>query len=391
VGSSFILRRLTEMVMSQKALDDLLEGFHGSLKWPNMSSAGPPPVKQYPWSSLVNQEAIDAITVFAEGDPPRLSASSLATLSQRMKTWGVVVVRNAVSREACARARDYLYKQIEDPNQIFGNVHAKKYRRDMPVNLTASRDTAGLFKGAVSTLAELYNEILGKDAVMVELSSLVSLPRTQSQNPHPDAGMDSIEDFDRSLVLSTFLSLDDVKDNQAALDVWPGSHTFYHFLSKANQKVILRMVSPVRMSVPAGTMVLMDSRLIHRGTTNRSKKPRPVLYWSLMSREGRPPDGPTYSILANYDKNLTLSQVLADSFPDEHTAGHVLAPMGHHSSHGDDEDDDEDDGNDEDPLYTKEKAKEEKLRQEKEQELQAQKQEEKQNAGKPQQKQDGEL
>ena len=233
--------------------------------------------------------------------------------------WGVAVVQNAATGSDCDAARAWLLQEIEKPSARFGNVRSPKYRKDMPLNLTHSPEASRVFQRTVGTLQSAYQHTLGEKAVMVELSSLTSLPGTKKQQAHPDAGLDSIDDFHKAVVLSSFLSLDDVKDNQAALDVWPGSHTFYHFLSDRNKEVILKMVSPIRMSVPKGAVVIMDSRTLHRGTANKSRKPRPVIYWSLMSDEGMPPVGPTYSILTPYLKgqshgNFTTQDILETNF-----------------------------------------------------------------------------
>lgn len=276
-------------------------------------------MKQYPWSSRMNRMSIEAISVTAQGSPPRLTQAQIETVTQRLEMWGVAVVQNAATADHCDSARKWLLAEINKPTARFGDVRSPKYRKDMPLNLTNSPEASRAFQSAVGTLQAAYKHTLGEKAVLVELSSLTSLPGTKAQRPHPDAGLDSIDDFHKAVVLSSFMALDDVKDNQAALDVWPGSHTFYHFLSPRNQEVILKMVSPIRMSVPKGSVVIMDSRTLHRGTANKSRKPRPVVYWSLMSDEGLPPVGPTYSILKTYlngnsHGNLTTQDIIDTDF-----------------------------------------------------------------------------
>ena len=192
LGHSFILRRLTEMIMSQKALDEVLMEYHQSLKWPKQAAAGTPPVKQYPFSSQVNKESIEAISVHATGTPRRLTPEQIQTVKQRFATWGVVVIQNLVPEEACDETREWLLKELNSPEAKFGNVRSKKYRKDMPLNISTSPAAGSLFKGALASLEEVYEGTLGKNAVLVELSSLVSLPKTKTQRAHPDAGIEII-------------------------------------------------------------------------------------------------------------------------------------------------------------------------------------------------------
>jgi len=313
VGSSFILRRLTEMVMSTKHMKELLIDYHNSTEWPNMTTAGYPPVKQYPWSSKTNQEAVAALAVHARGTPRRLGADVAQMVKHRLKMWGVAVVHDVVSREQVDAVRAWLLEEVMDPANTdkFGSIHAKKYRKDLPLDLSKSPLATKLFKDVVETLKPISEAILGDNPTLVELSSLTSLPRSHKQIAHPDSDMAGIKAFESSLVMSNFLALGDVGDNQAALDTWPGSHTFFHFLGEHNRKAILKMVSPVRMSVKAGSVVLMDSRLMHRGTSNNSTQARPVIYWSFRNTTAKPPTGPTYTILPKYKSNkFRLNEIL---------------------------------------------------------------------------------
>jgi len=129
VGNSFILRRLTEMIMSQRSLDNILEEFHGNRKWPTMAAAGYPPVKQYPWSSRMNQHSIEAISVHASGNPPRLTKTEIETITQRLEMWGVAVIQNAATAEHCDDAREWLRKEIKSPTARFGNVRSPAPQR----------------------------------------------------------------------------------------------------------------------------------------------------------------------------------------------------------------------------------------------------------------------
>ena len=59
----------------------------------------------------------------------------------------------------------------------------------------------------------------------------------------------------------------------------------------------------------SGSIVIMDSRCHHRGSENNSTKRRPVFYFSLKSKQGKPPTGPTYSMREQYEEKLTMLDV----------------------------------------------------------------------------------
>jgi hypothetical protein len=67
----------------------------------------------------------------------------------------------------------------------------------------------------------------------------------------------------------------------------------------------------VRLAVPAGTIVLYDSRLEHRGTANASPRARPTMYFSFQQQRGTVPDGPTFTLRDEYTGALTLFDVVA--------------------------------------------------------------------------------
>ena len=75
-------------------------------------------------------------------------------------------------------------------------------------------------------------------------------------------------------------------------------------LNWSDQQRLVDATPALRMSVPAGSIVVMDSRLQHRGSANTEGPPpgraRPVLYHTWMSSTGRRPRGSTYSIRKQY-------------------------------------------------------------------------------------------
>lgn len=107
-------------------------------------------------------------------------------------------------------------------------------------------------------------------------------------------------------LISCFVMLTNVSDEMGATDLWPGTHTMFHF----NNKYVAG-APPFRMALPEGSIVLWDSRLLHRGSANTSPHRRPAFYFSFMESRGVEPHGPTYSLLRRYRSEITLEEALA--------------------------------------------------------------------------------
>ena len=117
-------------------------------------------------------------------------------------------------------------------------------------------------------------------------------------------------------MLTVFVYPNTVDDDMGALDVWPGTHTHFHFLSQ-DDKWTAYTAPALRIAVPAGSVVVMDSRLHHRGSANTSKKRRPTLYFSFVQRRGERPDGATYSLRRQYEgkRQVVLQDVIDKARP----------------------------------------------------------------------------
>jgi hypothetical protein len=104
-----------------------------------------------------------------------------------------------------------------------------------------------------------------------------------SDTPLADAGFQGAhQDFTRfSIALN--IPLVDVTDDNGPTEVWPGTHrngpfsTAPHSISADRARALSAASRPLRMTVPAGTLVVRDHRLLHRGSANLTREPRPML------------------------------------------------------------------------------------------------------------------
>ena len=101
----------------------------------------------------------------------------------------------------------------------------------------------------------------------------------------------------------------------APLEAWLGTHKFHQF---KHGDIMHHRTPPVRLAVGVGSIAIMDSRTLHRGTANSDTKPRLALYFSYMGSAAMGPEplGSTFTIRSEYEEPaLTLQAVIAGRGP----------------------------------------------------------------------------
>jgi hypothetical protein len=221
------------------------------------------------------------------------------------------------SKEFCTELDASIGQEIREyPTYSLGNIMRRQYRLDYPLPLTP------LYSEALALATKVVyggiREIVGDNAVLVEFAALYSYPQAKRQNRHPDFAMEEVTDIKmKNKIVTVFVYLDDINRDMAALDIWPGTHTHFHFLLRAERQM-MTSVPAVRMAVNAGSFVIYDARTLHRGSENTSRKKRPTLYFSFMEKspEKEVPQGPTYSARKSYfDAQIRLVDIVTKNNP----------------------------------------------------------------------------
>ncbi|ALK32701.1 phytanoyl-CoA dioxygenase family protein [Burkholderia plantarii] len=120
----------------------------------------------------------------------------------------------------------------------------------------------------------IVDRLIGPDAVCYLIASDTPLPGAGFQGAH--------QDFTRfSIALN--IPLVDVTEHNGPTEIWPGTHcggrfdTQPYFIAADEARQISATRRPRRLTNRAGSFVLRDHRLLHRGTANRSDASRPML------------------------------------------------------------------------------------------------------------------
>jgi ectoine hydroxylase-related dioxygenase (phytanoyl-CoA dioxygenase family) len=122
----------------------------------------------------------------------------------------------------------------------------------------------------------IVEALMGKDCVCHYFASDTALPGSEYQAVHwdvqtlfPEIGINHLPPY--SLVLN--IPLVDFRTDNGPLEIWPdGTHMLHGY--SAIEDVADSMHSEAVL-MPAGSLLLRDSRMWHRGTPNRSQNGRP--------------------------------------------------------------------------------------------------------------------
>jgi ectoine hydroxylase-related dioxygenase (phytanoyl-CoA dioxygenase family) len=141
-------------------------------------------------------------------------------------------------------------------------------------------------KGVMGHVIEI---MLGKQAVLYELSSLISDPGSQRQVVHPDTPYGGAGGAGQSepVLFSAFVALQDVELDMGPTLFLPRTHTeamHAQFIDqRAGKDELLRTVPVVCGLLPKGSATIFDSRLLHAGSANRSAagRSRALFYFTF--------------------------------------------------------------------------------------------------------------
>jgi ectoine hydroxylase-related dioxygenase (phytanoyl-CoA dioxygenase family) len=198
--------------------------------------------------------------------------------------FGYAIIRDAVDSDHVAILRD----------RMLADVQSILARTDAPFNFNRGNIQQApppfepyLFDDIVfnDTVIEITREILGGPVRNTFYSGNTALPGEHTQPVHPDTahpvagGPWTPTD---SIVVN--LMLVDVSPANGATELWPGTHrdTTYGgdtdgLVRESDLERWRRLHPPFQPTLPAGTFVLRDMRLWHRGMPNRTSNPRPML------------------------------------------------------------------------------------------------------------------
>ena len=239
---------------------------------------------------------------------------------------GVVRIDNVLSPEQADAVRAYVMELRQDSQEKvdskqlrsldrFADVLLKTNRCDLTLPIGPKVVADALVESLLhSPIAETMRSLLGKDAVLYELSCLISDPSSQRQVMHPDT---PYAKDDAPVLYTCFMALQDIQLDMGPTTWLPGTHTkdaHERFGNEAptsdgdlSEKDLLLKTGPVVLGLlKKGSCGIFDSRLLHCGGANTSDQSRAVMYFSFRNPKV-PNAGNPGSIRPNLIGKWTLS------------------------------------------------------------------------------------
>ncbi len=242
-----------------------------------------------------------------ERETQTLSADTLKLAAQSVKVNGYVLFEGVLPPDLVAELRAAFLRVFEahvartDPNR-----GANRYQMHLP--FMAPFNDAAVITNPLA-LAVL-DALLGKDSVCHYFASDTPLPGSDYQRVHSDIHL-LFPETPLSLPAYSIvvnIPLVDFRADNGPLEIWPGGT---HLMPGETdvQELAPRMHSePVLM--PAGSLLIRDMRMWHRGTPNRSQEARPnmaLIYSRPWLKTKYPPIGipaETHEALSDRAKHL---------------------------------------------------------------------------------------
>jgi hypothetical protein len=248
-----------------------------------------------------------------------------------LKEQGVVRIDNVLPPDLADEVREFLFNLRKDSEEKvkngelqslerFADVLLKTNRCDLTLPVPGPKVVADALYAALQTspVGATIAALLGEDAILYELSCIMSDPGSQRQVMHPDTPYNKNNE---PVLYTCFMALQDVDLNMGPTTWMPGTHTLAsHELfqdedersGESRKDFLLRTGPSVLGLLPKGSCGIFDSRLLHCGGANTSENCRAILYFTFRNPKvgyvGNPgsirPDLISKFTLASLDKEL---------------------------------------------------------------------------------------
>jgi ectoine hydroxylase-related dioxygenase (phytanoyl-CoA dioxygenase family) len=232
--------------------------------------------------------------------------------AKELRTSGVVRIDNVLPDDMADKLRKYVFdlrrrseEQVRNnevkPIERFADVLLKENRVDLTIPLEDDLVIdALLWIIQKSPVTKTVSSILGTEAVLYELSCLISDPGSQRQVAHPDTPYGTDDD---PVLYTCFIALQDIDLGMGPTTWIPCTHTAKAHelfqddtvdpaMGESPKDKLLRTEPSVLGVLPKGSCAIFDSRLLHCGGANSSDKSRALFYCSFKNPEIGYPGNP---------------------------------------------------------------------------------------------------
>jgi hypothetical protein len=203
-----------------------------------------------------------------------LKPETLEFAVQQVKINGYVVFDSVLSPDFVRELQD-AYQEVyeaylQDPDPTFSKNH---YRVFLPFRPPFNDERIV----AHPLVVPLLDALLGEDFVCSYFASNTCAPGSEYQPAHSDIfplfpNRPDIKPPAYHVVLN--VPLVDTTEENGPIDMWPGG-SHLNTLPGDQLKKLAEVIPPQPATMPAGSLMIRDGRMWHRGTLNRSNAIRP--------------------------------------------------------------------------------------------------------------------
>jgi hypothetical protein len=242
-----------------------------------------------------------------ERESQTLKPETLRLAVQLVKVNGYALFEGVLPPEMVGRLRDAFMRVLSaytartDPNR-----GANRYQMHLPFMAPFNDPDVITHPLALAVI----DELIGKDCICHYFASDTPLPGSDYQRVHSDIHL-LYPDMPFSLPaysLVVNIPLVEFREENGPLEIWPGGT---HLMPGGiDLQELAPHVHSERVLMPAGSLLIRDMRMWHRGTPNRSEAPRPnlaLIYSRHWLKTRYPPIGipqATYEELSERGKQL---------------------------------------------------------------------------------------
>ena len=208
----------------------------------------------------------------------------IAQLRQDFHEWGYCLVEDGLSVEQNQLVYQRVMDQAEAEREL-GIAYLSEAQQHVwslvnkgdVFSRCMTHDTDAIQAGLLIEL--LLDEMLGSGWHHLSYIANISFPGCHPQGMHQDQGLVGAYKFlDAPVLVNTVYVLQDVDEVNGGTLVIPGSHRRYI----EGNGTFGKLPPPINLEAPAGTVMLMDGRVLHGGAVNRSDDLRYIITNSVV-------------------------------------------------------------------------------------------------------------
>jgi hypothetical protein len=161
-----------------------------------------------------------------------------------------------------------LHAELQDGFDLLRERGRGRYDMELPIFDTDAFSFLNDLQGA--PWMPIVRQVLGSDVVLIHKGVFLSMPGAEAQVYHQDGTHLTTKSQRPCHAVNVFIPLVDLHSRNGPTEFCLGSHILDHDGYDPN-----RLYTPL---VPAGTPVMFDYRLGHRGMSNSTSTCRPIVY-----------------------------------------------------------------------------------------------------------------